>query len=226
MAAYSLPDNLLARLISIGTHESFHELREKLTSEEAKFHRQMMTQSWHFWYPIAEQLNHDNLKALIKSLTMAESMLEGWQGGSVSAVIWLYNKYAPPVSEDKDKLTDWILRQTVNAYVPFSNYGAKSLDEYYERRSASLSRKRDAQVKEEMRHQEAVRRHAIAATKDIFPAIARGDIKAVTALIRKGADLAASDSNGFTPLQWAEQCGKKDIVDIIKSANCLQGSSE
>jgi len=55
----------------------------------------MMIQNWQFWYPIAEKLPQDNLMPLIKSLTMAESLLEGWQGGSVSAVIWLFSKYAP-----------------------------------------------------------------------------------------------------------------------------------
>lgn len=216
MTKYLIPDDLLNRLINIGARESFHELRQSLKPEEILFHKQMMIQGWQFWYPIAEKLTQNNLMALIKTLTIAESLLEGWQGGSVSTVIWLFNKYAPLSSTDKDGLADWILRHTDNYYVPFSNYGAKTLDEYHERRSKYLNEKRETQIKEELHHQDAVKRHAIKATKDIFPAIARGDIKAVKALIQKGADLDACNSEGLTPMQWAEKCGKEDIVNILK----------
>ena len=216
MTEYSLPNDLLNRLISIGARESFHELRESLKPEEILFDKQMMIQGWQFWYPIAEKLSQNNLMALIKSLTMAESLLEGWQGGSVSAVIWLFNKYAPLSPVDRDDLADWILRHTENYYVPFSNYGAKTLNEYYKLRSEHLNAKRETQIKEELRHQDAVKRYTIKATEDIFPAIARGDVKAVKALIQKGADLDACNSEGLTPTQWAEKCGKEGIVNILK----------
>lgn len=216
MTQYSISDDLLNRLIDIGMRESFHELRDKLTPEEILFHKQMMTQPWQFWYPIAEKLPQDSLKALIKTLTVAESLLEGWQGGSVSAVIWLFNKYSLSDHETKNKLTDWILRHTDNYYVPFSNYGAKSLKEYYERSSEHMNKKRETEIKEEMRHQDAVRRRAVSATQNIFAAITRGDINAVEVLIAKGADLAAHNSEGLTPLQWAERCGKKNIINILK----------
>ena len=216
MTEYLISDDLLNRLIDIGARESFHDLREQLTPEEILFHKQMMIQNWQFWYPIAERLPKENLKALIKTLTIAESLLKGWQGGSVSAVIWLFNKYSPSDHEDKDKLTDWILRHTDNYYVPFSNYGAKTLKEYYELRAEYMNKKRETQMKEEMRHQNAVQRRAVAATQKIFSAIARGDIKAVEALIEKGADLAAHNSEGLTPLQVAERCGNKNIINILK----------
>jgi hypothetical protein len=147
---------------------------------------------------------------------MAEALLEGWQGGSVSAVIWLFNKYAPSLPHDKDSLADWILGHTDNYYVPFSNYGAKTLSEYYKRRSEHLNEKRGTQIKEEKRHQEAIQRHTIKAINDIFPAITRGDIKAVKALIQKGANLAACNSDGVTPIQWAAKYGKEEIVNILR----------
>lgn len=196
MTPYLIPDDLLSRLIDIGKKEAFHELRQNLKPEEILFHKQMMIQPWQFWYPIAERLTQNDLKALIKTLTIAESLIEGWQGGSVSTVIWLFNKYT---ATDKNELTDWILRHTDNGYVPFSNYGAKSLDEYYKRRYENS----------------AEGRRAIKATKNIFPAIACGDVKGVQALIQKGANLAACNSDGLTPLQWAEKCGKDDIVNIL-----------
>lgn len=198
MTTYLIPDDLLNRLIEIGKRESFHELRQNLKPEEILFHKQMMIQPWQFWYPIAERLIQNDLKALIKTLTMAESLLEGWHGGSVSAVIWLFNKYT---SADQNELTDWILHHTDNGYVPFSNHGAKSLDDYYKRRYEDS----------------AEGRRAIKATKNIFVAIASGDVKGVKALIQKGADLAACNSDGLTPLQLAEKCGKDDIVNILKS---------
>jgi len=216
MTEYLIPDDLLNRLIDIGTCESFHEFKEKLIPEEILFHKQMMIQSWQFWYPIATKLSQENLKALIKTLTVAESLLEGWQGGSVSAVIWLFNKYSTFDHENKDNLADWILRHTDNYYVPFSNYGAKTLKEYYELRSEYMNKKRETQVKEEIRHQDAVQKRAVMATKKIFSAIARGDSKAVGALIEKGADLSAHNSEGLTPLQWAERCGKENIINILR----------
>lgn len=216
MTEYLIPNDLLNRLIDIGVRESFHELKERLKPEEIRHHKQMMIQSWQFWYPIAERLTQDNLKALIKALTVAESSLDGWQGGSVSAVIWLFNKYSPSDPENKDNLTDWILRHTDNYYVPFSNYGAKTLKGYYELRSAYMNKKRETQIKEEERHQDAVRRRAMTATQNIFASITRGDIKAVKALIQKGADLTACNSEGLTPLQWAEKCGGEDIVNILR----------
>lgn len=197
MTTYLIPDDLLNRLIDIGKRESFHELRQSLKPEEILFHKQMMIQPWQFWYPIAERLTQNDLMALIKTLTIAESLFEGWQGGSVSAVIWLFNKYT---STDQNGLADWILRHTDNGYVPFSNYGAKTLDEYYKRRYENS----------------AEGRRAIKATKNIFAAIASGDVRGVKALIQKGADLDACNSDGLTPSQWAEKCGKDDIVNILK----------
>lgn len=216
MTEYLIPNDLLNRLIDIGSRESFHELTDKLEHEEMRHHKQMMIQSWQFWYPIAQRLNQDNLEALIKTLTIAESSLDGWQGGSVSAVIWLFNKYSPSDPEKKDKLADWILRHTTNYYVPFSNYGAKSLDEYYRLRAEFMNKKRETQIKEEERHQGAVRRRAVSATQNIFASIRRGDIKAVKALIQTGADLTAVNSEGLTPLQWAEKCGKSEIMNILR----------
>lgn len=215
MPDYSIPHDLLNRLINIGARESFHELRQILTPEEISFHKQMMIQGWQFWYPIAENLTQDDLISLIKSLTMAESLLEGWQGGSVSAVIWLFRKYNPISPADKDSLADWILRHTDNGWVPFSNFGARNLNDYYQRHSEYLDRKRETQIKEELRHQNAVKKHAVKATKYLFPAISRGDVHAVNALILKGADLDARNSEGLTPMQWAVKCGKQDIANIL-----------
>lgn len=200
MTTYVIPDDLLSRLIDIGKQEAFHELRQRLKPEEKLFHKQMMIQPWQFWYPIAERLTQNDLKALIKTLTMAESLLDGWQGGSVSTVIWLFNKYT---STDKNELTDWILCHTDNGYVPFSNYGAKSLDDYHKFRYENS----------------AEGRRAAKAIKNIFVAIASGDVNGVKALIQKGADLAACNSDGLTPLQWAEKCAKDDIVNILNIPN-------
>ena len=100
-----------------------------------------------------------------------------------------------------------ILHHTNNGYAPFSNYGAKSLEEYYKLRYENSA---------EGRHAIAEGRRAIKATENIFPAIACGDVKGVQALIQKGANLAACNADGLTPLQWAEKCGKDDIVNILK----------
>jgi hypothetical protein len=216
MTEYLISGDLLDRLIDIGARESFHELTEKLSPEEIRHHKQMMIQTWQFWYPIAKRLTEDNLKALIKSLTVAESFLVGWQGGSVSAVIWLFNKYSPSAPENKDNLTDWILRHTDNYYVPFSNYGAKSLKEYYELRAAYMNKKHEIQIEEEERHQTGVRRRAMTATENIFGSIRRGDTKAVQGLIQTGADLTARNTEGLTPLQWAEKYGKTEIINILR----------
>ena len=130
MTDYILPENILQKLIQIGANESFSELKNIGNEKELSYHSQMMIQHWTFWYPIAKSLTREDLRSLIKSLTIAETKLNEWSGGSVSAVKWLFNKYNPPYENDKKELADWILRHTDNRWIPFTNFGARSLKEY------------------------------------------------------------------------------------------------
>ena len=58
---------------------------------------------------------------------------------------------------------------------------------------------------------------ARAATNNIWRAIARDDIKAVDALIAKGADLKVINGDGMSPLEYATLLGKTEICMLLKS---------
>ncbi len=100
-------------------------------------------------------------------------------------------------------MADWILRNTDNDWVPFSNYGTHSLEEYHKRYREWEEILEASHKAEEVRQTEAKTRKAQRATHNLFGAIGRKDMKAILALLSLGADAYSPDSFGKTAIAYA-----------------------
>lgn len=76
----------------------------------------------------------------------------------------------------------------------------RKAQEHYEKEMQRLSRERDAAL----------------ATQRLYNAIRRQDIKAVSALLSRGANVMALTPNGETMLDFAKSKGNSDIIELLK----------
>lgn len=146
-----IPKALLRKLIEIGKAEDFNSLHTMFPKGGEEKYGYIMREHWREWYPVAEALSTENLIALIKTLTIAEYVLKEWSAGSVSPVIWLYRKLAERNYPKIDDLTNWVLAHTDNHWVPFTNFGGKSIEEFKRNRDRWEAHKRENQRKEDER---------------------------------------------------------------------------
>jgi ankyrin repeat protein len=62
-------------------------------------------------------------------------------------------------------------------------------------------------------------------TPALFDAITRGDLAAARDAVNRGADLNARNALGLTPVDWAVDQGRNDILFYLLSARGMAGSS-
>ncbi len=168
------------------------------------------------WYQIADTLSENKIVALIKALTLLEQY-PSFKAGSVAPAIWLFRRL--PDANGRVELINWILNHTENDYLPFgsSNHGAKSLDDYHHRCEQISERSKARNKAERERQRKAKVRKANEASQRLFGAIRRKDVKAVEALIARGADCHAVDESGLTALEYARSLGLGHLFDATKS---------
>ena len=124
--------DLITELINIGRDEAFEHLPVLIKSSPDHRSGEFMRQLPAFWIGVGDKLSAQEIIALIKALTVAERMVPELKAGSVSPVIWLYRHLRQRFPGEYTELEEWILRETVNNYLPWgtSNHGARSLDEF------------------------------------------------------------------------------------------------
>ena len=193
---------LLARLLELGTAQNFEAVQQ--------FSRDVRL----FDHPrygdvidLSVELSGADLDALIKAIGKFEDVRGG--GGSPS-MNWPLLLWGP--RRGSREAFDWVLRNCRWHY----SKGAKSLAEYerIELRSALHAEQDD--LKKLDRHLEAYRRKAVAATASVCGAIRRRDPKALSALLKKGADpdVACPDSSGIH--DFVEKTGDEALRRIFK----------
>ena len=116
-----LSKECIQELINIGNTESFENLSEFVLKYPEHRYGQLMRQSYQFWYSIMETLTNNETISLIKSLTIAEKDIHGWKAGSVSPVVWLFRKLRERTKSDHKELSDWIINNTENSYLPYGS---------------------------------------------------------------------------------------------------------
>ncbi|MBE3050164.1 hypothetical protein IMZ48_48240 [Candidatus Bathyarchaeota archaeon] len=172
------------------------------------------------WYAIAERMTLADLEALVKGLTLVESVL-GWLGGSASAVIWTYRVFGRRADADLQcATTDWIRQHTHNPYLPFGsmkNAGAKSLQEYHEwcrlEQESSRIRQEQKRLKEEeeqhvafMRRQARSKEHAAKAGQRLEERQRLvAELAAMDPVSRLQRIAEATGPLGFYPEEWADE---------------------
>ena len=210
-----ISQELIDHLVEIGRSENFRDLENVGDKFPEARQGSFMRLRPETWYQIADTLSDNRIVALIKALTLLEKY-PNFKAGSVAPVIWLFRRL--PEANDRVELINWILSHTDNDYLPFgsSNHGAKSLDDYHHRCEQIFERSKARSKAEEERQSEAKVRKAIEASQRLFGAIRRKDVKAVEALIARGADCNAVNESGLTALEFARSLGLGHLFETDK----------
>jgi len=74
------------------------------------------------------------------------------------------------------------------------------------------------QIAGEKQRQAKRERESKAATKNIFPAIQRNDSRAVASLLKKRPDLAATNDEGVSAIEFAKRHGNQQIIEMLRCA--------
>lgn len=218
MSTVEIPDVLLQKLIEMGRSSDLSRMSSFFPVQEQHRFGHIMRLRPETWLNIAKSLNIEDLVALIKCLTIAERVFEDWGGGSVSPVILLFRKLASLDSNFAETIADWVLTNTENYYLPFGtmNLGAKSLIEYHLLKQLASERRKGSHELEIQRQESARQRKAQETTHALIGAVRRSDVKAVKALIAKGANANAKDSEGVSSREHARLKGNPEILELLK----------
>lgn len=121
---------LISKFIEIGRKEDFDALNTLFSPGEVVQKGNIMRQGFQSWYDIADSLAEEEIAALMKTFTIAEEALRGWEAGSVSSVGWLGRKLVKRNEVLADKVAKWVVSHTGNPYLPFGRCNAKTVKEY------------------------------------------------------------------------------------------------
>lgn len=154
------------------------------------------------------QLSQPDQIAFIKAIATYEDTVGAI--GSVTSLFYLM----PMVQDYEEVLLDWVLRNTDSYW--WYGHEAKSLVEYREICRRKKEYREESLRLEAEREYAAKARAAERATYNLYNAVRRGDIKAVKALMEKGADAAAAKSpEGISVLKLAKLNKRQDIVEAL-----------
>lgn len=211
---------LLLRLVRAGNDPDVERaLRESIPEDERGPVGSIMRLSPAPWTASASTLSRVELEALVRALTIAEVILDGWTAGSVSPVIWTFRVFQSKFADQADVLADWVLSRTANEYLPYGtyNFGARSLSQLSLFREASIERREAVRNKELQRQRDAQSRRAEKATRDLYGAIRRRDLEATTALLLKGANPRSPNEAGLTAFDLCCEIGASEIAALFDS---------
>jgi len=204
------PGEILQRLVEIARSGDYSEIAQMADPANRSSARRVVMECRDDMMSFAKALPLDERVAFIKSIAMLEHYFGGL--GSVTNLTWLL----PLVSDAERNVLDWVLRNT-KSYRYYS-HGARSADELdlVRRRIADHSAERIRRDQE--RQLQDKKQIAEAATRNLHNAVRRGDIKAVRALIHKGANVKAPGSDGSAPVTLALSMGYDEIAAELRNA--------
>jgi hypothetical protein len=206
---YSDLDSLLQDLLSIGHKESFEDLS---CYPEFQDHSSVLRLADVYRDRVlafARALSQSDRVAFIKVIAKVEDRVGSL--GSVSNLPRLLSL----VDDPERALFDWVLRNSSRYYY---SKGARSVSGYdlacrldAERRAEGIRRDTERQLQDRKRIAEQ-------ATGNLYKAVRRGDLKAVRALIEKGADVTVSAPDGISLIVVATANGSSAIVQELENA--------
>ena len=204
----------LAELIAIGENESFDLIVDVISRHPELKSGKFMRQGSDSWKVFGDRLLTKELVNLCKVLTIGESTHSNWKAGSVSPVIWLYHVLDTRHDWDRVVVTNWLLSHTTNPYVPFTNHGAVSLEDYKQIVQSKAEIKVVKRHEEESRALSGRENKAKAASINLANALRRGDRAAVNAMLAKGADADYKPETGLTAREMAIDLGRLDWLEL------------
>ena len=148
---------------------------------------------------------------VIKAIALIEDSVGGF--GSVTALSEILPLGA--LSEDERRILDWVLKNT-RSY-RYYTHDAKSIEEYETIRN-SIQVRKEERMRIEKARQEVARQHKVeVATHNLYKAICRKDVKAVVALLSKGANPEGLTPSGEAYYQLAKRNGFMGIANVLRS---------
>ena len=147
------------------------------------------------------------------NFTKAIAIYEDNVGGIGSATI--LQSILPEINDPEHQTLDWVLNNT-HAYEYFAQ-GTRSAEELNHRKQQASERRSANLRAEEAREIEAKARKAAKATENLHSAVRRGDIKAVRALLAKGADSSVVPPGGKSLRDIAIAIDRLDIADLLSA---------
>ncbi len=203
-------DLILDRLLQIGRTEAFVDIANLPELSPNMAVLQLLDRRRDELVPFAERLDGSDRIAFIKSVAILEHQVGG--RGSVTHL----RRLLPLVSDPERTLLDWILRNTTSYW--YYAHGTRSVEEY-DATVAQIVRRTAERVKRENERQMQDRnRIALAATAKLYNAVRRGDVKAVRALLGKGADPKSLTPEGTPLVSFAESCGHTAVATELHNA--------
>lgn len=189
---------LIGKLIEIGRKEDFSALNTLFLSGELERKGSIMRQSFQPWYDIADSLAEEEIVALMKTFTIAEKKLKGWECGSVNPAGWLGRKLVERNEVLADKVAKWVVSHTDNDCLPFGRCNAKTVKEYKEKPYKEYMRNLSLIEAEEKRKRAAVeRRHKRAELHKIYLQKQRKCSKQRVILLKKLDKLTPAERLNF-----------------------------
>lgn len=169
------------------------------------------------WRQLARTLSESDLRNLIKGLVLlVREPLNG--AGSVSPVIPLFECYRTRFESEERALGTWIVANRVNPAEPFGSGkfpAARTLSEY---QAARVSHGAEMDRLQGEAQEEARERRAQKATLGLADAVRRGDLRAVAALLAKGADPSeAAVIAGVSMTELATAEGRSEVLAFLVS---------
>ncbi len=158
-----------------------------------------------------KSLSIDNQASFIKSLALYEQTIGGL--GSTTSLLKVFEVIDDPGHE----IFDWVINNTTSYdYFArgFKSYADLEVSKKHYRARVSANRKREAQ-----RAAEGELRRAKKASSNLINAINRGDIKAVEALLLKGARPDTLSNGGLLAADFAKKAGHPKISKLIRNWN-------
>ena len=202
---------LLESLLTVGRSEQFGDVG-RLSG--AGHHATMLRLSDHHAETLVAfvtALNNKDRAAFVKAVAAYEHTV-----GGVGSLTTLHRLL--PLVEDPDRsVLGWIVSNTRSYW--YYSHDATSLAEL-DTIKAARSERTDSNLKRENeREAEAKCRKAASATKKLFNAIRRDDIKAVRALLALGGDPTAKAPDGSSLHDYAVAAGRVEIASELARAS-------
>jgi len=201
-------ESLFQSLLSAGRSERFESIR---SLPGAGIHSQVLRIADRYRDVLMDffsKLSGMDRGCFIKAVAVYENSVGGL--GSVTTL----HRLLPLLADADHAVLDWILANTRSYW--WYSHGATSFEQLEALRRARAIRRAESLQHEDDRAAAARVRRAARATANLYNAVRRGDSKAVSALLSKGADPNSRTPEGVPLHQHALSAGHVEIAALLK----------
>lgn len=173
----------------------------------------------------------DQMVNIVKATTLIEEFdRKTYLTGSVHPAILIIRLLRDESREECGKLDEWVIQNSSNDWLPWGKTRgwAKTFEELegLEPGGVEMTTRTNAAQEAEPQEQGYVsqqeqdmaaklERDKAKAQHNIYNAIRRKDLKAIEAMIAKGADVDCPNDEGKTPRAYAEELGEEKVLGVL-----------